>query len=354
MRILFLAHSHSLGAFRVGSHHYARELSRAGADVVHLSTPISRAHTLAGRVPRHVAEALPPGPWRDETGTTYLVPRTTLPVPYGRFRVARELRRHGIAPAFDAVLIDQPLLWDASVRPLAPVLVYRPTDLYPRGVKQTLQRRIVAASDGVVATSAVVLGALGPLSVPTRVIENGVDVAHFSGAAADARHAACVYVGALDGRFDWDQLTAWAQAYPDVPFRVAGPMSDPPVVPANVVLLGPVDYDDLPALLHSSSVGLLPLSDSPLNSGRSPMKLYEYLAAGLAVVARETPVLRADGATGLFTYDDRASAEVALRAALALPTPNLEGSRRATQATWKAKAAELADFLAACGAAMAS
>ena len=43
-RILFLSHSHPFGAFRVGSHHYARVLSERGADVVHLSTPISLIH----------------------------------------------------------------------------------------------------------------------------------------------------------------------------------------------------------------------------------------------------------------------------------------------------------------------
>ena len=41
---------------------------------------------------------------------------------------------------------------------------------------------------------------------------------------------------------------------------------------------GPVDYADLPKILARYRVGLLPLSDEPTNSGRSPMKLYEYLA----------------------------------------------------------------------------
>ncbi len=43
-RILFLSHTHAFGPFRVGSHHYARTLARGGAEVVHLSTPLSPAH----------------------------------------------------------------------------------------------------------------------------------------------------------------------------------------------------------------------------------------------------------------------------------------------------------------------
>ena len=346
-RILFLSHSHAFGAFRVGSHHYARALARSGVDVVHLSTPISLAHRVTGRVSREASSAVPRGPRRDVDGVTHLVPRTALPVPYGRFRVADELHRHDIDPAFDAVLLDQPLLWDASVRALSTRLVYRPTDLYPAGVKEQQQRRILAAADGVVATSAEVLRELGPLGIPTLVLENGVDAARFTSTGATGeRSPLCVYVGALDGRFDWYQLNAWARAHPHVRFAVAGPSARPPVdVATNVDLLGSVPYDALPALLQGARVGLLPLSDDPLNAGRSPMKLYEYLAAGLVVVSRETPVIRPDEGAGVFTYAAAGEADSALRRALEHPTPNMAGMQRAAAESWETKTGALTAFL---------
>ena len=176
-RVLFLSHTHVFSDFRVGSHHYARELARLGADVVHLSTPISLAHRLTGRIPRAVSTAVPRHAHRDDDGVTHLVPRTALPRPWGTFRVARALTRARIEPRFDAVLIDQPLLWDDSVRGLSDTLVYRPTDLYPDGLKHTLQDRILASADAVVATSGAVLRGLGHLTLPSLVIENGVDLA---------------------------------------------------------------------------------------------------------------------------------------------------------------------------------
>lgn len=349
-RILFLAHSHAFGPFRVGSHHYARTLARSADEVIHLSTPISLAHRLTGRLGRAAVATLPTGATRDADGVTHLVPRTIAPRPYGTFRVARELERHGIRPVFDAVLIDQPLLWDDSVRALAPRLVYRPTDLYPDGLKADLQRQIVAAADGVVATSSEVLRGLGALDIPSLVLPNGVDAARFSApdAALAERPTTAVYVGALDGRFDGDRVIAWARAHPEVRFLIAGPGAAPPsALPRNVQALGAVPYDDLPGLLRDARVGMLPLSDDPLNAGRSPMKLYEYLAAGLAVVTRETPVLRQDAATGVFTYSGPDDADAALAAALAHPSPNLAGVARAADETWEAKAGALMTFVGA-------
>ena len=347
-RILLLSHTHAFGAFRVGSHHYARTLAQGAAEVIHLSTPVSFAHRATGRTDSSALAALPHGPHIDADGVTHLVPRTTLPRPYGTFRVARELSRHGLPTTFDLVLLDQPLLWDASVRALSPHLIYRPTDAYPTGVKSRLQNRILAAADGVIATSSEVLRGLGPLATPSLELPNGVDTTRFAAAGGRegaSRPAIAVYVGSLDRRFDWPRVVAWAQTHPEVTFAIAGPAPAPPTtLPTNVEVLGPVAYDALPTLLQSARVGLLPLSDDRLNAGRSPMKLYEYLAAGLAVVARATPVLRPDGPAGVFTYTDAEDADAALRRALEHPSPNATGVARAAAESWEAKTAALMRF----------
>ncbi|WP_295102458.1 glycosyltransferase [uncultured Microbacterium sp.] len=347
-RILFLSHSHPFGAFRVGSHHYARALSQRGADVVHLSTPISLVHRLTGRVDRQQLARVPRRARRDDDGVLQVVPRTILPAPVGAPSVARMLQREGISAGFDAVLIDQPLLWDRSVRSLSERVIYRPTDLYPGGLKNALQRRILAEADGVVATSDEVLRGLGALHVPSLVLGNGAEVARFAQPAAEARPrpARCVYVGALDDRFDWERVEAWARARPEVEFVIAGPDGRPPrPVPSNVDVVGPVPYADVPALLHTARVGLLPLSDSPLNAGRSPMKLYEYLAAGLAVVARETPGIRASPDLGIEVYTDVSDADAALERALGHPSPNRAGGQAASSASWEHKTDSLEEFL---------
>lgn len=348
-RILFLSHSHTFGPFRVGSHHYARVLAERGVDVVHLSTPISLAHRLTGRIGAAELAAVPRGAHRDERGVLHLVPRTTLPAPLAARSLGRMLERAGIPAAFDAVLIDQPLLWSDSVRALSGTVIYRPTDLYPDGLKNRQQRSILEAVDGVVATSEEVLRGLGALRVPSLVLGNGADVARFAAPDTETspRDASCVYVGALDDRFDWGRLAGWANAHPDIRFRIAGPDARPPrSVPANVELLGPVPYAEVPALLRSARVGLLPLSDDPLNAGRSPMKLYEYLAAGLAVVARETPGITGRPDLGIEVYTGDGDADAALERALAHPSPNRAGARAAAAQSWERKTDALWEFIA--------
>jgi glycosyltransferase involved in cell wall biosynthesis len=56
-------------------------------------------------------------------------------------------------------------------------------------------------------------------------------------------------------------------------------------------MLGAVAHADVPALLAEADIGLAPYaSDAPIYF--SPLKLFEYLAAGLAVVAADIPGVR--------------------------------------------------------------
>ena len=179
------------------------------------------------------------------------------------------------------------------------------------------------------------------------MIENGVDIDRFAVSGSAPRPDVCVYVGAFDARFDWEQTRSWAAGHPQWRFVLAGPGASPSEsLPDNVDVVGPVPYEDLPGLLSGARVGMLPLSSDPLNRGRSPMKLYEYLAAGLAVVSRETPVLHAAPEDGVYTYADEGEASVALRAALEHATPNRAGAVRARTQSWTAKRDVLRDFIA--------
>src|SRR5207244_1989459 len=57
-------------------------------------------------------------------------------------------------------------------------------------------------------------------------------------------------------------------------------------------LMGPRPYAALPGYLAAMDVGLIPFKRNQLTYHADPIKAYEYLAAGLPVVATDLPALR--------------------------------------------------------------
>jgi glycosyltransferase involved in cell wall biosynthesis len=115
-------------------------------------------------------------------------------------------------------------------------------------------------------------------------------------------------------------------------------------VSERVHFVGARPHDRIPALLPAFDVALVPA----INPYASPLKLFEYMAAGLAVVAPDQPNLRevlSDGANGLlFPAGDGAALRAALeRLALHSELRRSLGERaRATvierDLTWRANA----------------
>lgn len=100
-----------------------------------------------------------------------------------------------------------------------------------------------------------------------------------------------IYVGALWGEwFDWELLRAVAERYPDGQVVVIGDYRGQcPAPPANLLFLGLKPQRDVPAYLHHSDVAIIPWKINDITRATSPLKVYEFLAMGLPVVA---PALR--------------------------------------------------------------
>jgi UDP-galactopyranose mutase len=116
-------------------------------------------------------------------------------------------------------------------------------------------------------------------------------------AAAAVVPRTAVYAGSLDFRFDASLVAAAAQALPDWRFRLAGPAEPGVTGPleglANVELLGPLPSGEVPALLASGTVSLLPYRMTPFNDTLFPIKLIESLASGRPAVSTSIRPVRA-------------------------------------------------------------
>lgn len=107
------------------------------------------------------------------------------------------------------------------------------------------------------------------------------------------------YYGALARWFDYGMLASAARRRPDWSFLLIGPRLDDSghgqelFELSNVAWLGPRSYFTLPGYLAAVDVALIPFAINEITLATSPLKLYEYLAAGKPVVAAAMPECQA-------------------------------------------------------------
>ena len=164
-----------------------------------------------------------------------------------------------------------------------------------------------------------------------------------------------VFMGAIDAyKLDLGLLLQLAQRNPAWSFVLIGPVGecDPSTdvgalkACSNVELVGPVAYGELPGWLAHADVALLPLQVNGYTRHMFPMKFFEYLSAGLPVVATEIPALQPHADVAWLCPPEIVPFEQAIHAALAGQGPSLEQrlARAATQTYEARTAAMLADL----------
>lgn len=348
MKIIFLSHTADFGNFKVGSHHLAREFSKMGHEVLHISTPISFPQVITKKSERNRIELSKKDHFIDDFGVIHIV--HILPVPLRiasqKMILSKLLKSDGIEDA-DVVLVDQPLFASVfSKINLKGVLIYRPTDVYDKGIMEIRQRELLQKVDGIIATSNVVLKQLKiEINLPTVVVENGVEFERFYSNNKKVRNGV-VYVGSLDSRFDWKSLKIMAEYNPVIPFYIYGPIEMKlPVLPDNVHIMGKIDYKNIPEVLNNSKIGLLPFTKNILNEGRSPMKFYEYLASGLYILASDTQSIQERKAPGVICYNEYYEIENKLDSLLKKEDFNYNGIKFAKLKSWENKTNDILEFI---------
>ncbi|HYM53782.1 MAG TPA: glycosyltransferase [Solirubrobacteraceae bacterium] len=165
-----------------------------------------------------------------------------------------------------------------------------------------------------------------------------------------------VFTGAIVAiKLDIPLLVELARLRPAWSFALVGPVGpgDPRTdvsalaAEPNIHLLGHRTYEQLPAVLRAADVGLVPYARNQLTDSIFPMKVYEYLAAGLPVIATPLPALA--GVAGVLTASDAPGIAGLIDEALAEDGPDrrAERSRAAAANSWERRLEEIATAIAA-------
>jgi glycosyltransferase involved in cell wall biosynthesis len=138
------------------------------------------------------------------------------------------------------------------------------------------------------------------------LVENGVEPSRFRGdlplpvALAGIARPIVGYHGAVARWFDFDLFESVVESLPSYSFVIVGPVDDDARQHvrrfeelSNVHLVGAVPSDQIPSYVAAFDVGVIPFVVDELTRGVSPLKMYEYLAAGVPVVSTPLPVCEA-------------------------------------------------------------
>jgi len=166
-----------------------------------------------------------------------------------------------------------------------------------------------------------------------------------------ARRPLLVYLSQITERLDVDLVRQLAQARPDWTVVLAGPVvCDPERLAGlsglqNVVMSGPLPYDEAASLVAQANVCLLPHTEDALTRTLDPIKLYDYLATGRPIVS--TDVAMHTDLAGLVRVASGPEAFVAAVEAALNEQPGLSDRRieAARNHTWQDRAEIAASVL---------
>lgn len=229
---------------------------------------------------------------------------------------------------------------------------------YTASMLAPLERRLLERVDLVVATAASLTRSKFPRSGRAYHLPQGVNYAHFAEPRSEPADLAGIprprigFAGSVSTQCDIALLARLAKTFADASLVLVGPVSlDSGSLEQlhrpNIHLLGVRSYDDLPAYVQHFDVGIIPYLLSAWTVAVDPLKLLEYLAAGLPVVTTSIPEAYKYADTVAVAADADAFV-AAVREAIGT---NREASRSRGQAlarehTWERRADTLLELIA--------
>jgi glycosyltransferase involved in cell wall biosynthesis len=303
---------------RTSSHHIARWLAERFR-VYYIDCPGLRAPKSSGRDLKRMAAKL----WRALRGARPvregLKVMVLLQVPLHRFRLMRRLNRVFMTWNVRWLMwregIRAPITWFTIPHPFSLakrlgecLTVYYCTDDYSampgvnREAVRAMDDELTRKADVIFATAESLVELKRPLNANTYFSPHGVDTELFGRAqdpmqpipadVADLPHPIVGFFGLIEHWIDLELIDYLASRRPQWSFlmigRTAVPIEKLPQRP-NIHFIGRRPYIDMPSYGKQFDVAIIPFLLSEVILHANPLKLREYLAMGVPVVAISTP-----------------------------------------------------------------
>jgi glycosyltransferase involved in cell wall biosynthesis len=205
----------------------------------------------------------------------------------------------------------------------------------------------------VICVSDVLKRRLAALGIQAHLLTHGVELSHWQAVrrrplCGPGRRPTLLYWGHADKRLDADillHLTATCDVrmvgrYDEVDGRL--------IRQRGITWTGPQPYERLPELASEADVLIMPYADLAVTRAMQPLKLKEYLATGLPVVATPLPANRAWGDAMDLTSDPDHFAKLCLaRARRSLPESQARARGRLANESWENKALQFEQWFMA-------
>lgn len=252
-------------------------------------------------------------------GQDRLISFSPVVIPWHGSAIARAINRLLIRRQLISRLPEHYILWTFSpvtyeLEDHAKTVIYHSVDLLhtlpslPREALLAAERSLIARADFVIASSKGVQAHIRAQGGDAALWENVADVELFRAARCALREPRAIFVGNLtSSKVDFGILEDLVRC--GVKVALAGPSSidgtsrDPSLgrllASGKAEYLGVLSQKAIAHELGRSRVGIIPYCCNEYTSGVFPMKVYEYLAAGLPVVATPLPSLSGDRIEGL-------------------------------------------------------
>jgi glycosyltransferase involved in cell wall biosynthesis len=220
-----------------------------------------------------------------------------------------------------------------------------------------LEEQLLRRADLVIVSADRLYQTKAHLNPRTILVRHGVDFDHFRRAVepatvvppeiADLPRPVIGFFGLIADWVDLELMAHVAERFPQGSLVLLGrAMTDTSALERlpNVHLLGRKPYEALPAYCKGFDVALMPFRINELTLNANPLKVREYLAAGLQVVSTAIPEVEVLGLCRIGR--DRESFVREVEAALADPGPSVARSEAIRSESWEARLDDIRRYLA--------